>query len=124
MRVNGGAQTRGRSGLTRSQLLRGAGVAAAAVTVGAGRAPYAFAGPLRFGGRWLAGDLSIVATERAWVAPNDSFGGPRLDAPAETLRLAWAVQLAASGALADRLRAVEVWIDAGDGQVLGGDLVE
>jgi len=60
VRVNGGAQTRGRSGLTRSQLLRGAGVAAAAVTVGAGRAPYAFAGPLRFGGRWLAGDLSIV----------------------------------------------------------------
>ncbi len=71
-----------------------------------------------------AGDLSIVAAERAWVAPNDAFGGPRLDAPAETLRLAWAVQLAASGSLADRLRAVEVWIDAGDGHVLGGDVVE
>lgn len=50
----------GTGGLTRSELLRRAGVAAAAVAVGAGGAPYAFAGPLRFKGRWLAGDLSLV----------------------------------------------------------------
>jgi len=47
-------------GLTRSELLRRAGVAAAAVAVGGGSAPYAFAGPLEYAGRWLAGDLSIV----------------------------------------------------------------
>jgi multiple sugar transport system substrate-binding protein len=46
--------------LTRSELLRRAGVAAAAVAVGGSAAPYAFAGPLRFKGRWLAGDLSVV----------------------------------------------------------------
>jgi hypothetical protein len=71
-----------------------------------------------------AGDLRVVATERVWIAPNDAFGGPRLDAPAETLRLAWAVRFEAKGSLADRLRSVEVWIDAGDGHLLGGDVAE
>jgi multiple sugar transport system substrate-binding protein len=47
-------------GLTRSQILRRAGAAAAAVAVGGATAPYAFAGPLRYAGRWLAGDLSVV----------------------------------------------------------------
>jgi multiple sugar transport system substrate-binding protein len=46
--------------MTRHGLLRRAGVAAAAVAVGAGSPRYAFAGPLKYAGRWLAGDLSIV----------------------------------------------------------------
>ena len=46
--------------LTRSELLRRAGVAAAAVAVGSAAPSSAFAGPLRYRGRWLAGDLSVV----------------------------------------------------------------
>jgi multiple sugar transport system substrate-binding protein len=46
--------------LTRSELLRRAGVAAAIVAVSGGRAPYAFAGPLEYAGRSLRGSLSIV----------------------------------------------------------------
>jgi multiple sugar transport system substrate-binding protein len=46
--------------ITRSALLRRAGVAAAAVAVGGAKAPYAFAGPFRYSGRQLAGRLSIV----------------------------------------------------------------
>jgi multiple sugar transport system substrate-binding protein len=46
--------------LTRSALLRRAGVAAATMGAAGLAAPYAFAGPHRFTGRWLAGDLSIV----------------------------------------------------------------
>jgi multiple sugar transport system substrate-binding protein len=46
--------------LTRSELLRRAGVATAAVAIGGGTAPYAFAGPLRYKGRSLKGKLSIV----------------------------------------------------------------
>jgi hypothetical protein len=76
----------------------------------------------RLGGS--SGELRIVAAERVWVAPNDMFGGARLDAPAETLRLAWAVRFEAQGTLAERLRSVEVWIDAGDGRPLGGDVIE
>lgn len=46
--------------LTRARLLRRAG--AAAVTVGAAGtwAPHSFAGPLRYSGRWLESELSIV----------------------------------------------------------------
>ena len=46
--------------MNRSQLLRRAAGAAAATALGGASAPYAFAGPLRYTGRWLAGDLSVV----------------------------------------------------------------
>ena len=47
-------------GLTRAALLRRGGIAAAALAASGGRVPSAFAGPLRHGGRQLAGSLSIV----------------------------------------------------------------
>ena len=46
--------------ITRSQLLRQATGAAAAAVIGGASAPYTFAGPLRYTGRWLAGSLSVV----------------------------------------------------------------
>ena len=49
----------GHDRLTRAALLRCGGLAAAALASGA-RVPYAFAGPLRYGGRQLGGSLSIV----------------------------------------------------------------
>jgi multiple sugar transport system substrate-binding protein len=58
--VSPASRTPGSERLTRAGLLRRAGVGAAAVAVGCGSAPYAFAGPLKYAGRWLAGDLSIV----------------------------------------------------------------
>ena len=80
---------------------------------------------------WIAGrygpsaaDLGVVAVERAWVAPNDTFTANGFDAPAETLRLAWVVRFDSHGPVADRLRSLEVWVDAGDGSLLGGDVVE
>jgi hypothetical protein len=76
---------------------------------------------------WVDGStaaLRVAAVEQAWVAANDTFGGARLDAPAETLRLAWAVRFDTRGPLAERVRSVEIWVDAGDGHLLGGDLVE
>jgi hypothetical protein len=71
-----------------------------------------------------AADLRVSAVERAWVAPNDTFAPTGLDAPAETLRLAWVVRFEAGGPLATRLRSVESWLDAADGTLLGGDVVE
>lgn len=76
----------------------------------------------RFGD--AASHLRISAVERAWVAPNDTFAATGLDAPAETLRLAWVVRFETTGVQAERLRSVEAWLDAGDGSLLGGDLVE
>jgi hypothetical protein len=70
------------------------------------------------------GALQVVAAELAWIAPNDTWATELPDAPAETLRLAWIVRFEAHGTLAERIRLVEYWIDAGDGSLLGGDVVE
>jgi hypothetical protein len=75
----------------------------------------------RFGG---PAATRIVAIEPAWVAPNDTFAAEQPDAPAATLRLAWIARFETKGALAERVRQIEVWIDAGDGMVLGGDVAE
>ncbi|MEA2536187.1 MAG: hypothetical protein QOF11_421 [Chloroflexota bacterium] len=77
--------------------------------------------------RWIPavhrGEVRIVASSLAWVAPNDTFEPVRPDAPAEIRRLAWVVSVRSSGTLAQSLRALEVWIDAGDGSLLGGDVL-
>jgi hypothetical protein len=71
-----------------------------------------------------ASNLAVVAVEQAWVAPNDTWDPVRPDAPDAVLRLAWVVRLQSSGSLADRMRMVEFWLDAGDGALIGGDIVE
>ena len=57
--------------ITRARLLRRAAGAAAATAIGGVSAPYAFAGPLRYSGRWLAGDLSVVQ----WSHFIPAYGG-------------------------------------------------
>jgi hypothetical protein len=76
----------------------------------------------RFGSE--ASNVRIIAVDRAWVAPNDVFGASRADAPAEVLRLAWIVRLETRGVPAEHLRSVELWLDAGDGALIGGDVIE
>jgi len=65
----------------------------------------------------------VIGTTLAWVAPNDTFEAARPDAPAEVRRLAWVVSVRSSGRLAEVLRGLEVDIDAGDGSLLGGDVL-
>lgn len=77
----------------------------------------------RFGAS-IGPDLGVISEELAWVAANDTWNPAAPDAPAETLRLAWVVRLEARGQLAERVRLFEYWIDAGDGGVIGGDVVE
>lgn len=69
------------------------------------------------------GEVRIVGSSLAWVAPNDTFEAARADAPAEIRRLAWVVTVRSSGVLAQSLRAIEVSVDAGDGSLLGGDVL-
>src|SRR3954462_2552499 len=47
-------------GVSRRELLKRAGIGAAAVGVGGATAPYSFAGPMRFKNRQLKGDLSFI----------------------------------------------------------------
>jgi multiple sugar transport system substrate-binding protein len=51
------------STLSRRDLLKKAGVGAAAVAAAGAGAPYSFAGPLKYKGRWLSGNLSLIT----WV---------------------------------------------------------
>lgn len=65
----------------------------------------------------------IASAALAWVAPNDTFEPGLPDAPADVRRLAWVVSVRTTGPLADTLRGLEVDIDAGDGSLLGGDVL-
>lgn len=77
--------------------------------------------------RWIPAsarrDVRIVSSALAWVAPNDTFEAARPDAPAEVRRLAWVVSVRSTGPFAGTLRGLEVSIDAGDGSLLGGDVL-
>jgi hypothetical protein len=77
--------------------------------------------------RWFAGaqrsEVTVTGLDLAWVAPNDTFAPGRPDAPAATLRLAWVGRIATTATLAESLRGLEVYLDAGDGSVLGGDVL-
>jgi multiple sugar transport system substrate-binding protein len=53
----------GATTFTRRDFLKKAGAGAAALGVAGVTAPYSFAGPLRFKGRWLSGNLSLIT----WV---------------------------------------------------------
>ena len=77
---------------------------------------------------WFHGDarrdVALAGLALAWVPPNDTFAPLGPDAPGAVLRLAWVARVATSGALADDLRALEIYVDAGSGSILGGDILE
>ncbi len=74
-------------------------------------------------GAGAATQTSLVGLDLAWVAPNDTFDAAAPDAPDPVLRLAWVARARTSGPLAERLRAIELYLDAGDGTLLGGDIL-
>jgi hypothetical protein len=74
-----------------------------------------------FGGR--AGQVVVSGVSLGWVAPNDAFDPTAPDAPGSTLRLAWVAEARTVGEIADGLRAVKLFLDAGSGALLGGDVL-
>jgi hypothetical protein len=67
--------------------------------------------------------VAITTLALAWVAPNSAFDPTGPDAPGTTLRLAWVAEARTSGPLADELRAVKLFLDAGTGALIGGDVL-
>jgi multiple sugar transport system substrate-binding protein len=59
--------------ISRRDLLKKAGSAAVALGVAGSTAPFSFAGPLRYKGRWLKGDLSIIQWVHFVPAYDDWF---------------------------------------------------
>jgi hypothetical protein len=73
--------------------------------------------------RTASDQARIVGSHLAWVAPNDTFNAAAPDAPDPVLRLAWVVEVRTVAPLAGQLRALELYLDAGDGSLVGGDLL-
>ena len=59
--------------ITRRDLLKKAGAGAIALGVAGATAPFSFAGPMRYTGRWLQGDLSIIQWVHFVPAYDDWF---------------------------------------------------
>lgn len=79
--------------------------------------------------RWLrdrlgssAGSYSLTELGLTWVAPNDTWDPARPDAPDAVRRLAWVARADASEPGSASVRALQVWLDAGDLSVIGGDV--
>lgn len=58
-----------------------------------------------------------------WIQPNDTFDIAEPIAGDQTTRLAWVVDFEASGPARDNIFSVTLYVDAGDGRLLGGDYV-
>ena len=77
--------------------------------------------------RWFHGsarrEVALTGLALAWVPPNGTFAPVWPDAPGAVLRLAWVARVTTRGGLADNLRGLEIYLDAGDGSVFGGDIL-
>lgn len=79
----------------------------------------------RFAERFGRADaVAIRSVQLAWVRPNDLWDPARPDAPAAQARLAWLVRGTPTDPTVTVFRQIECWLDAGDGSVIGGDLIE
>ncbi len=72
---------------------------------------------------WKMTEASIARPVLVWIGPNDLFEPTRPDAIDGPRRLAWTVRATPMADTAD-IRAIELYIDAGNGSILGGDVLE
>lgn len=77
-------------------------------------------------GQWSGGDgaIAVRSARLAFVRPNDAVDPNRPDAPLAEARLAWVVTGEPVHPDQRLVKKAEIWLDAGDGSVIGGDLVE
>jgi hypothetical protein len=72
------------------------------------------------------GGVRYTVTDMAleWVGPNAAFDASKLNAAPTPYRLSWVVNVKPSAEAADYIRLITLYVDAGDGSVIGGDVVE
>lgn len=68
--------------------------------------------------------FTIAAPELQWAGPNAAFDASKIDAPEAPYRLSWVVKVTPQGNAASYARLVVLYVDAGDGSIIGGDVVE
>ncbi len=69
-------------------------------------------------------DFTLRTSQLAWVSLNDTFNPNKTLDPTGTRRLAWVLTYDVSGQTADALSQLDLYVDAGDRSLLGGDEVE
>jgi hypothetical protein len=77
--------------------------------------------------RWFAGKNSsyaIQGLDLEWAGPNAAFDPAMVDAAPTPYRLAWVVVVEPSGDAASAVSLMCLFVDAGDGTIIGGDFVE
>jgi hypothetical protein len=71
------------------------------------------------GSSYVIGDMDLE-----WAGPNAAFDADKLNAPEAPYRLCWVVNVTPTGDAASYARLLTLYLDAGDGSLLGGDVVE
>jgi len=77
--------------------------------------------------RWFAGRQSSYAVQGVtleWVEPNGAFDPSRISSTALPYRLAWVAEVKPFGDATDAMWLMTLFLDAGDGNIIGGDFVE
>jgi hypothetical protein len=67
---------------------------------------------------------SVAAMNLEWVGPNAAFDASKLSAAAAPYRLSWVVNVKPTGPEAEYIQLITLYVDAGDGKIIGGDFVE
>jgi len=76
---------------------------------------------------WFAGKESAVGIQGMdleWVEPNAAFDSSKLGMAGGPDRLAWVANFKPSGPASQSVSLITLYIDAGDGTLIGGDVVE
>ena len=67
---------------------------------------------------------TVLSMDLEWVGPNAAFDASKLNDPPAAYRLAWVANVKPSDATAEYIQLITLYVDAGDGTVIGGDVVE
>jgi hypothetical protein len=76
---------------------------------------------------WFAGSGSsytVKGMDLEWIGPNAAFDAGKLSEAAAPYRLAWVANVNPSGRAAESVQLITLFVDAGSGAVIGGDVVE
>jgi hypothetical protein len=69
-------------------------------------------------------DYTISTGELQWVGPNGAFDTRKANEAGAPYRLAWVANVKPKGESSEYVRLVTLFIDSGDGSIIGGDVVE
>lgn len=67
---------------------------------------------------------AIQTMDLEWVGSNAAFDATRIVAAAQPYKLAWVANVRPSGAASESLQLITLYVDAGNGTVIGGDVAE